>query len=45
MDVDSDGKASGAYLRAHLAVDIGKPIKRGVLLRMSKTEDPKWFDV
>jgi hypothetical protein len=43
MDVDADGKASGAFLRAHVAVEIDKPIRRGVLLRMNKNEEPCWF--
>jgi hypothetical protein len=43
MDVDSDGKASGAFLRARVAIEIDKPVRRGVLLRMSKSEEPKWF--
>lgn len=43
MDVDKDGKASGAYLRGHVAIEIDKPLRRGVLLRMSKTEEPRWF--
>ena len=44
MDVDEDGKASGAFLRARVAIDINKPIKRGVLLRMSRDGEPEWFD-
>lgn len=36
MDVDKDGKASGPFLRARVAIEINKPIKRGVLLKMSK---------
>lgn len=43
MDVDKDGKASGAYLRGRVAIEIDKPLRRGVLLRMSKTEEPRWF--
>ena len=43
LDVDVDGKASGAFLHAHVAIDINKPVRRGVLLRMSKMEDPRWF--
>lgn len=43
MDVDTDGKASGAYLRGRVAIKIDKPLRRGVLLRMSKTEEPRWF--
>jgi hypothetical protein len=45
VDVDADGKASGAFLRARVAIEIGKPLRRGVMLRMSKSEDPKWFAI
>lgn len=45
MDVDKDGKASGAFLRGRIAVDVDKPIRRGILLRLKKNEDPKWFKV
>jgi hypothetical protein len=41
MDVDSDGKASGAFFHARVAIEIDKPLRRGVLLRMSKSEEPK----
>lgn len=44
MDVDHDGKASGAYLRGRVSIEIDKPLRRGVLLRMSKAEEPKWFE-
>lgn len=43
MDVDSHGKASSAFLRACVAIDLDKPIRRGVLLHMSKNEEPRWF--
>ena len=29
MDVDSKGKASGAFLRARVAIEIDKPLHRG----------------
>lgn len=45
MDVDGDGKASGAYLRARVAIEVDKPIRRGVLLRMKKDAAPEWFQV
>lgn len=45
MDVDDDGKASGAFLRARVAIEIGKPLRRGVLLRMSRSEEPRWFAI
>jgi hypothetical protein len=44
MDVDEDGKASGAFLRTQVSIVINKPIKRGVLLKMSKNGDPEWFN-
>lgn len=45
MDVDKDGKASGAFLRARVAVELDKPIRRGFLLRVKKDDEPKWFKV
>lgn len=45
MDVDDDGKASDAFLRARVAVEVDKPIRRGILLRINKNEDPRWFRV
>jgi hypothetical protein len=45
MDVDDDEKASGAFLRARVAIEIGKPLRRGVLLRMSRSEEPRWFAI
>jgi hypothetical protein len=29
LDVDSHGKASGPYLRARVAIDVEKPLRRG----------------
>lgn len=43
MDVDFDGKASGAFLRACVAIEIDKPLRRGVLLRMNRQDEPRWF--
>lgn len=45
MDVDADGKASGAFLRARVVIEVDKPIRRGVLLRMKRDEEPRWFHV
>lgn len=44
LGVDKDGKASSSYLRARVAIDLNKPIKRGVLLKMTKDGAPEWFD-
>lgn len=43
MDVNADGKANGAFPCARVAIEIDKPLRRGVLLWMSKTEEPRWF--
>lgn len=43
MDVDGDGKASGTFLRARVAIDLDRPLRHGVLLRMNNKEEPKWF--
>ena len=45
MDVDGDGKASGPFLRARVAVDLSKPLRRGVLLKTDKARPPDWFDL
>ena len=37
MDVDKDGNASGPFLRACVAIEVSKPVQRGVLLKMKKT--------
>lgn len=39
----AEGKASGAFLRAWVAIEIAKPVRHGVLLRMNKQEEPRWF--
>jgi hypothetical protein len=36
MDVDAEGKASGAYLRARVYTALDKPLRRGFLLKMTK---------
>jgi len=41
MDVDTDGKACGPFLRAWVAIDVGKPIRRGVFLKMSQNAPPE----
>ena len=45
MDVDADGKACGAFLRARVAIQIDKPVRRGIFLRVNKNEDPRWFPI
>jgi hypothetical protein len=44
LEDDKDGKASGPFLRAWVGIEIAKPIRRGVLLKMKKDGQPEWFD-
>ncbi|KAK3129161.1 hypothetical protein QOZ80_6BG0472640 [Eleusine coracana subsp. coracana] len=45
MDVDAHGKASGPYLRARVAVEINKPLRRGVMLQSAQNAVPEWYDI
>lgn len=45
LDVDKDGKASGPFLRARVAIDVSKPLRRGVLLKTRRDAEPEWFDL
>jgi hypothetical protein len=45
VDTGPDGTASGPFLRARVAVDVQKPLRRGVLLKSSKNSPPEWFDI
>lgn len=40
VDADKGGKASGAYLRARVSVEIAKPLRRGVMLKITKLGQP-----
>ena len=41
MDVDRDGKASGPSLCARVAIEVAKPLGRGVLLKTRKDVEPE----
>jgi hypothetical protein len=45
MGVDGDGEASGPFLCAHVAVEVDKPLRRGVMLKPDKTAKPEWFQI
>jgi hypothetical protein len=45
MDVDRDRKASGSFLRAHVAIEMAKPLRRGVLLKTKRDGNPEWFNI
>jgi len=45
MDMDKDGKASCSFLRAHVAIEVAKPLRRGVLLKTRRDGNPEWFDI
>ncbi|EEE59262.1 hypothetical protein OsJ_11281 [Oryza sativa Japonica Group] len=43
LEVDSDGKASGPYLRGRVAIVVAKSLRRGMLLKTKKDAAPEWF--
>jgi hypothetical protein len=45
MDVDKEGKANGPFLRARVAIEVTKPVRRGVLVKTKRDSDPEWFDL
>jgi hypothetical protein len=45
LDVDQDGKASGAFLCARVSVELAKPLRRGVLLKTDRENPPEWYDL
>jgi hypothetical protein len=45
LDVDRDGQASGPFLRGRVAIEVAKPIRRGVMLKTKKDSVPEWFDI
>jgi hypothetical protein len=45
MDVDKEGKASGPFLRARVAIEVTKPVRRGVLVKTKRDSDPELFDL
>lgn len=36
LDIGANGKASGPYLRARVAIEIDKPLRRGILLQAER---------
>ena len=34
-----------ARRRAHVAIDVAKPLRRGVLLKTRRDGNPEWFDI
>ncbi|KAK3127025.1 hypothetical protein QOZ80_7AG0567120 [Eleusine coracana subsp. coracana] len=45
LDVDKDGKASGAFLRATVSVELSKPLRRGILLKPERSSKSEWLDI
>lgn len=41
--VDEHGKLGGPYLRARVAIDPTKPLRRGILLKFNKRGVDGWF--
>lgn len=44
IDVDSEGKASGPFLRGRVTVELTKPLRRGVMLKPDRNSSPEWLD-
>ncbi|CAO2191314.1 unnamed protein product [Urochloa humidicola] len=45
IDAGPDGKISGAYARVRVAVEIDKPLRRGVLLKTDRVKPPVWYKI
>ncbi|CAN6173031.1 unnamed protein product [Urochloa humidicola] len=45
VEADAEGKVSGPFLRARVAVEIDKPLHRGVLLKTDRNKPPEWYDL
>jgi len=45
IDTGADGKISGEFVRARVAIDIEKPLRRGVLLKTDRTKLPDWYEI
>lgn len=45
MDSDEDGQCLGETLRVRITIDIRKPLRRGVLLKVGSMADEKWIPI
>lgn len=45
MDMDKDGKASGSFLQARVAIEVAKPLRRGELLKTMNEGNLEWIDI
>ncbi|CAN6232539.1 unnamed protein product [Urochloa humidicola] len=45
IDADADGKISGAYARVRVAIEVDKPLRRGVLLKTDRSKPPEWYEI
>jgi hypothetical protein len=44
VEADAGGQVSGPFLRTRVAVEIDKPLRRGVMLKAEKNGKPDWYD-
>jgi hypothetical protein len=44
VEADAGGQVCGPFLRARVAVEIDKPLQRGVMLKAEKSGKPDWYD-
>ncbi|CAN6208045.1 unnamed protein product [Urochloa humidicola] len=45
VDAGPDGKISGAFARVRVAIEVDKPLCRGVLLKTDRAKPPEWYDI
>jgi hypothetical protein len=46
VEADADGKVSGPFLRAHVVIDISKPVHSRIMLKKDKSQAPsEWFQI
>ena len=45
IDVNEKGKASGSFLRARVALEINKPLRRGLFLRDEEKKANVWYAI
>jgi len=45
LDVNEKGKASGSFLRARVAIELNKPLRRGLFLRDEVKQENAWYEI
>jgi len=45
LDINEKGKASGSFLRARVAIELNKPLRRGLFLRDEVKQENAWYEI